>query len=133
MKKTYIDSEGKPFEIDLQPHNISNYDILFHVTLKTRKQSIEEKGLLRKQEPHKSLIETDLIFLSYPIEISTADCFRWNDERYALVILDAKKLKEDGFIFYDDYFGQQDANSKGNHICCDVDIPKEYIKKILEW
>ncbi len=133
MKKTFIDLLGKEFEIDFKEHDISKYDVLFHVTLKDRRKSIEEFGILKNQPQHKSIIDTGLIFLSYPIDMNTSDCFRWKDDYCSLVILDAKKLKQDGFIFYDDYFGSEDQSSKRNHICCDIDIPKDYIVKIVEF
>ena len=133
MKKTYVDLNNEKFDVDLQSHDISKYDVLFHVSLKDRKKSIEDNGILRHQTQHKSLVKTDLIFLSYPVDMDTSDCFRWNDEFYCLIILDAKKLQEDRFVFYDDYFGRNDNSSKRNHICCDVDIPIKYIQEIVEF
>ena|ERR1035437_6675276 len=133
MKKTFKDIEGNPREEELKEHDISKYDYLIHITLKNRRKSIEEKGLLRHQETHKSIIPHGILFLSYPMDNTTGDCFRWSDEHYSMIALDAKKLREDGFVFYDDPFGQQDANSKRNHICCDADIPAKYIKKIFEF
>lgn len=133
MKKKYIDLSGNPFEVELTLHDISKYDVLYHVTLKERRESIEQNGLITLQPQHKSLVQTDLLFFSYPIDYDTSDCFRWSDERYSLVVLDAKKLVEEGYIFYDDYFGSIDASSKKNHLCTDKNIPKEFIKKILEF
>jgi len=133
MKKVFKDLGGSEFEVEFTLHDIEKYDVLFHVTLKERKSSIEEKGILRNQTQHKSLVDTGLLFFSYPVDMNTTDCFRWSDEFYSLVVLDAKKLKEDGFVFYDDYFSRNDQSSKRNHLCCDVDIPAKYIKKIIEF
>lgn len=65
--------------------------------------------------------------------MNTSDCFRWNDEYCSLIILDAKALNEDGYVFYDDTFSSQDQSSKRNHLCCDKNIPPKYITKILEF
>ena len=133
MKKTYKNLLGVNFTIEFKEHDISNYDVLFHVALKEKRKSIEENGLLINQPTYKSLVKTDLLFFSYPIDMNTSDCFRWNDDYHSLVILDAKTLKEDGYIFYDDYFGSEDLSSKRNHLCIDKDIPVKYIKKIVEF
>lgn len=133
MKKTYKDIFGKDFTIDFKEHDISNYDVLFHVTLKERRKNIEENGLLINQPIYKSLVKTDMLFFSYPIDMTTSDCFRWYDDICSLIVLDAKELKKDGYIFYDDHFSSKDQSSKRNHICCDKNIPKKYIKKIIEF
>lgn len=133
MKKTYKDFLGDDFTIDFKEHDISNYEVLFHVTLKENRENIEKNGLLINQPTYKSLIQTDLLFFSYPIDMNTSDCFRWSDEYYSLIILDAKTLKEDGYVFYDDYFSSKDQSSKRNHLCCDKDIPSKYITKIIEF
>ena len=133
MKKTFKNLLGEDNEIDLKEHDISNYEVLFHVSLKDRRKSIEEQGLLKLQPQHKSIIQHNALFLSYPIEMNTSDCFRWDDKYYSLIVLDAKLLKEDGIIFYDDPFGQQDKSSKRNHLCCLDNIPLKYIKKIVEF
>lgn len=133
MKRTFTNLMDQPFEVNFRPHDISKYDVLFHVTLKKNVDSIKEKGLLIKQPMNKSLVQTDLLFFSYPIDMNTSDCFRWSDEHYALVILDAKKLQAAGVEFYDDYFGRKDASSKRNHIVSEVSIPAEFIKDIKTW
>lgn len=133
MKKTFKDLEDSEFTLEFSRHDISKYDVLFHVTLKSSRKSIEGNGLLRNQPSHKSLIKSGLLFMSYPIDMDTSDCFRWSDEHYSLIILDAKKLYQDGYEFYDDHFGSKDQSSKRNHICCDADIPAQYIKKIIEF
>lgn len=133
MKKTFKDMSGGDNEIDLQEHDISKYNVLFHVTLKDRRKAIETQGLLKLQPQHKAIIRHDALFLSYPINMDTTDCFRWNDQYYALIVLDAKLLNIDGYMFYDDPFGQQDQSSKRNHLCCLNDIPSKYIKQIIEY
>lgn len=133
MKKTFKDLQGSDFEVEFTPHDIEKYEVLFHVTLKENRASIEEKGILRNQPQYKSLVDTGLLFFSYPVDMNTSDCFRFKDEFHSLIVLDAKKLKEDGFVFYDDYFSRQDQSSKRNHLCCDADIPASYIKKVLEF
>lgn len=133
MKKTFKAFDDSEYTVDFTKHEIGNYDVLFHVTLKENRKSIEEKGILRNQPQYKSLIETGLIFLSYPIDMNTSDCFRWSDNVCSLIVLDAKRLKEDGFVFYDDYFSRNDQSSKRNHLCCDADIPASYIKKVIEF
>ena len=134
MKKTYAGIDGNEFEAEFTEHDISTYDVLFHVTTKERKSQIEEVGLLLNQEPNwQPFIKTEMLFVSYPIDMNTSDCFRWYDDTCTLVILDAKKLLEDGYIFYDDFWGGVDASSKRNHLCINKDIPKEYIKKIVEF
>jgi len=131
MKKTYIALDGEPHEYDFPDHDISKYDRLFHVTLKGNVPSIEERGLLVKQPTYKSLVETDLLFFSYPISGDTTDLFRFYEETHAVVVLDAKKLHEAGYQFYDDAFSRQDVSSKRNHLATDRDIPKEFIIKTL--
>ena len=133
MKKTFIDLLGEDFTIDFKEHDISKYDVLFHVTPKNRRKYIEEHGILTNQPGTKALVKTDLVFVSYPIDMTTSDCFRWKDDYHALIILDAKALNEDGFKFYDDYFTSEDQSSKRNHLCTDKDIPAKYIKKVVEF
>ena len=49
-----------------------------------------------------------------------------------VIVIDfIKKLKENGYQFYDDYWGQSDQSSKRNHLMIDREIPKEFIKKIV--
>ena len=131
--KTFEDLEGNPFKVEFKEHDISKYDVLYHVASKENRLSLEINGLLRYQPITKSITKTGMLFFSYPINHNTSDLFRWNDDYNSLIVLDAKKLKEDGYIFYDDYFGSKDLSSNRNHICCDVDIPKEYIKKVIEF
>jgi len=133
MKKSYLDLNNDRFDVKFIEHDISKYDVLFHVTLKENRKSIEEKGLLIGQPKYKSMIDTNMLFFSYPIDMNTSDCFRWSDEYHSLIVLDAKKLKQDGFIFYDDFWGSIDQSSKRNHLCCEKNIPKEYITEIIEF
>lgn len=130
MKKTFNDMEGNPFDVEFMEHDINPYEVLFHVTLKDRQPAIKENGLLLNQPQHKALNIKGLLWFSYPINMNTGDLFRWRDESCALVVLDAKKLKEDGFIFYDDHFGMKDQSSLRNHLCIAQDIPAKYIKDI---
>jgi len=131
MKKTYITLTGDPHDYDFPEHDISKYDRLFHVTPKSNLASIEEHGLRLKQPQYKSLVETDLLFFSYPISGDTSDLFRFSEQVHAVVVLDAKKLHEAGYQFYDDAFSQQDISSKRNHLAIDRAIPKEFILKTL--
>lgn len=133
MKKSYLDLNNESFDVEFIEHDISKYDVLFHVTLKENRKSIEEKGLLIGQPKYKSMIDTNMLFFSYPIDMNTSDCFRWSDEYHSLIILDAKKLKQDDFVFYEDFWGSIDQSSKRNHLCCEKNIPKEYITKIIEF
>lgn len=133
MKKQFINLLGNAFDVEFTEHNIDSYEVLFHVTNKTVKEAIVKEGLKIGKPLNKSLIDTKLLFFSYPIDMNTSDCFRWNDKYCSLIILDAKKLKQDGFKFYDDYFGILDQSSKRNHICTDVDIPHEYVSKVVEF
>lgn len=133
MEKKYVNFLGEENTLHLVLHPISKYDVLFHVTLKQNKVGIENNGILVNQEPYKALSKTGLTFFSYPVDMTTDDCFRWSDQYYSLVMLDAKKLKEDKVLFYDDPFSQEDSSSKRNHLCCDVNIDKKYIKQIIEF
>lgn len=133
MKKTFIDLTDQPYEVEFNFHDITKYEHLYHRTLKEIRPLIEKDGLLRNMPRVKSIVETGLLFFSYPVDKNTSDCFRWRDESCCLVVLDAKKLHEDGFVFYDDYWGMEDQSSKRNHLCCDADIPTKYILKILEF
>lgn len=133
MKKTFKDIVGNDFVVEFTQHDISKYDVIFHVTPKTNRKRIEMEGLLLNQPQHKSIIETGLLFFSYPVDMNTSDCFRWSDEHYSLIILDAKMLKEDGYEFFDDYFGRSDLSSKRNHLACERNIPAKYIKKVVEF
>ena len=65
--------------------------------------------------------------------MKTSDCFRWSDEYYSLIVLDAKMLYEDNIEFYDDPFSQEDQSSNRNHLCCLDNIPVKYIKKVIEF
>lgn len=134
MKKTFKNMMGSPFEVDFVKHDISKYDVLFHVSLKTSRESIEKNGLLINQDTYKTLGEpTGMLFFSYPIDYNTSDCFRWSDEHYTLFVLNAEELYKDGFIFYDDYFSSEDQSSQRNHLACDVSIPAKYIQKVIEF
>lgn len=131
MKKKYIDLFDEPFEKEFAPHSIEKYERLFHMTLKTNMASIEKEGLVRFKPQYKSLVQTDLLFFSYPIDNNSSDLFRFSSEFHAVVVVDAKKLAEAGYEFYDDTFASQDASSKRNHLVIDRDIPKEFILKIV--
>jgi len=72
-----------------------------------------------------------MLFFSYPINHTTEDMFRYYDDSY-IVVLDTQELIKDNIIFYDDNFSNQDQSSNRNHLCCEVDIPAKYIKKIIE-
>lgn len=126
------DFVGSPYTLKLEEFDISHYDVLFHFSPKVNRVSIEKEGLKINQPTYKSLIITGLLFLSYPVDRDTSDCFRWHDS-YSLYALDSIKLREDGFIFYKDPFSGQDQSSKNNHLCCTVDIPPQYIKKVFEF
>ena len=133
MTQIFKDILNEEFTVEFKEHDISKYDVLFHVTLKEKRKSIEENGILLDQPLYKSFVPTGMIYLSYPIQYSTADLFRWRDAHHTLFVLDAQKLKEDGFIFYDDHFSKEDLSSNRNHLCCEKSIPKYYIKKIIEF
>ena len=133
MKKTFKDLSDENFDVEFTEHDITKYKALFHVTLLENVDSIHEKGLLRGQPQYKSLVETNMLFFSYPIDQHTGDCFRWNDDIHALVVVDVQKLINAGIKFYDDYFGSADQSSKRNHLCCDADIPADFIKAILKY
>ena len=133
MKKTFINLLGEPFEVNFAEHDISKYEVLYHVTLKETRKQIEENGLLIGQPMRKSLVETNLLFLSYPVNMNTGDLFRWRDESCTLIVLDATALLKDGYVFYDDYFSSKDQSSLRNHLVCEKSIPKEYILKVVEF
>lgn len=133
MTRQYIGLNNNPFTVDFKEHDISGYEALYHVTGKDRVASIEAKGLLLNQPQRKSLIDTGLLFMSYPIDENTSDCFRWHDDTCALVVLNAPELHKDGFIFYDDFWGMEDQSSKRNHLMIDKDIPTKYFLKILQF
>lgn len=42
MKKTYKNILGEDFTIDFKEHDISNYEVLFHVTLKERRKTLKK-------------------------------------------------------------------------------------------
>lgn len=126
------DIDGNPYSIELEPFNTSNYDILFHFSPKSNREKIEKEGLKVNQPTYKSLIRTGLLFLSHPVDMDTSDCFRWHDS-YSLYALDLVRLRQDGFVFYKDPFSGNDQSSKRNHLCCTVDIPSQYIKKVFEF
>jgi RNA:NAD 2'-phosphotransferase (TPT1/KptA family) len=133
MTKTFIDLLGEPFEVTFTEHDISKYEVLFHVTSKQTRSQIEEQGLLIGQPMRKSLVETNLLFLSYPINQNTGDLFRWHDETCTLIVLDAVALLKAGYVFYDDYFSNKDQSSLRNHLVCEQSIPKEFITKVIEF
>lgn len=121
--------DGSPQTAELKPHDINKYEVLFHVTLKERVESIKEQGLLINSPKARFGVEVPLLWFSYPIDMNTSDCFRWHDESCALVVLDTKILTD--IQFYDDWWGMVDQSSKRNHLCCAVNVPKEAIKKII--
>lgn len=133
MTKTFIDLRNSPFEVTFTEHDISKYDVLYHVTSKETRAKIEEQGLLIGQPMRKSLVETNLLFVSYPVNQNTGDLFRWHDSSCTLIVLDAVALLKDGYKFYDDYFSNQDQSSLRNHLVCEKSIPKEYILKVIEF
>ena len=61
MKKTFKDIAGNDFVVEFTQHDISKYDVIFHVTPKTNRKRIEMEGLLLNQPQHKSIIETGLL------------------------------------------------------------------------
>ena len=132
MKKKFISPfNDDTFEKEFTEHDISKYDVLYHVTTKDRIENIKNYGLKIDQPQYKSLIETGMLFFSYPMKHTTDDLFRYYDSSY-IVALDVEKLIKDNIIFYDDNFSNQDQSSNRNHLCCEVDIPVKYIKKIIE-
>jgi len=132
MKKQFISPfNEESFEKEFIQHDISKYDVLYHVTTEDRIENIKNDGLKINQPQYKSLVETGMLFFSYPILHNTQDLFRYYDKSY-IVALDVQKLIKDGIIFYDDNFSNQDQSSNRNHLCCEVDIPVKYIKKIIE-
>lgn len=132
MKKIFKSGfTGEFFEEEFKEHDISKYDVLYHVTTLSRLTSIEKEGLKLGKDLHKSITETNMLFFSYPIEHNTGDLFRCYDDSI-IVVLDAEALHKAGICFYDDNFSDQDRSSKRNHLCCDVDVPKEFIKKIID-
>lgn len=130
MKKIFKNFNGQSFEVEFLEHNISKYDVLYHVTTLDRVLNIEKEGLKIGKNLHKSIIRTNMLFFSYPIEHNTNDLFRCYDDSI-IVVLDAEALYKAGICFYDDYFSNKDKSSKRNHLCCEVDVPKEFIKKII--
>lgn len=133
MTKTFVDLLGETFEVTFTEHDISKYEVLFHVTSKQTRAQIEEQGLLIGKPMRKSLVETNLLFLSYPINKNTGDLFRWHDETCTLIVLDAVALLKVGYVFYDDYFSNNDQSSLRNHLVCEQSIPKEFITKVIEF
>ena len=125
---TYKGLDGQDYTVELNSHDITKYKYLFHVTLKERVESIKENGLVIGSEKARFGVEAPLLWFSYPIAMNTTDCFRWKDDTCALVILDTTKLN--GIQFFDDYWGMEDQSSKRNHLCCDINIPKEAIVSI---
>lgn len=132
MKKIFNNAfNNESFEVNFTKHDISKYDVLYHVTTLDRLNDIKEEGLKISKDLYKSLIKTNMIFLSYPIAHDTSDLFRCYDDSI-IIVLDAEALYNEGFCFYDDYFSKQDQSSNKNHLCCNIDIPKEFIKKIID-
>lgn len=132
MEISLVDLNGDPYTLELEVKDLSSYDVLFHFSPKTNREKIEKEGLKINQPTYKSLVKSGLLFLSYPVDYDTSDCFRWHDS-YSLYALDLNKLREDGYVFYIDPFSGQDQSSKRNHVCCTVDIPPHYFKKIFEF
>ena len=121
MEKEFISLDGKPFTADFPEHDISKYDVIFHVTPKENRDKIDREGLLIGQPANKSLIDHKMLFFSYPVNYNTGDCFRWYDD-YLLVVLDAQELH-----------GRNDGSSLKNHLATDVSIPRKFITKFLEF
>lgn len=132
MKKQFasILNDGL-IEYEFKEHDISKYDVLYHVTTEDRIKSIETNGLEIGHDLNKSITYTNMLFLSYHIDYTTRDLFRWYDNSI-IVVLDAKKIFEDGIIFYDDVFSSKDRSSRRNHICCETNLGTKYIKKIIK-
>jgi len=132
MKKQFTSPfTGETYEKEFNQHDISKYDVLYHVTTEDRIENIEKEGLKINQPQHKSIVDTGMLFFSYPIKHTTGDMFRYYDDSF-IVALDTQELIKDGITFYDDNFSNQDMSSNRNHLCCEVDIPVKYIKKIIE-
>ena len=132
MKKQFTSPfTGETYEKEFNNHDISKYDVLYHVTTKDRIENIKIDGLKINQTKYKSIVDTEMLFFSYPITHTTGDMFRYYDSSY-IVALDTEELVKDGIVFYDDSFSNQDMSSNRNHLCCEVDIPVKYIKKIIE-
>lgn len=128
-----LDDPKETFSVNLTEHLIDEYKGLIHMTPKSNVESIIEKGLLRGQEQHKSLVNTGLLFVSYPVNNDTRDLFRYIEDHHAIVTLDIDSMKAKGITFYDDYWGRNDASSLRNHLACDDDIPVDCIKSIYAW
>ena len=132
MKKKFTSPfSEETYEKEFLQHDISKYDVLYHVTTKDRIEKIKNDGLKINQPMHKSIVDTGMLFFSYPMNHTTEDLFRYYDNSY-IVVLDTEELIKDDVIFFDDYFSNQDMSSNRNHLCCEVDIPVKYIKKIIE-
>lgn len=131
MKRIYESIMGKPYEVEHVIHDVSKYERLLHMTPKKNINSIRKEGLVVGKPQYKSLIETKMIHLSYPVDGNTTDVFRFHEESHAIVVLDAKALAKDGYEFYDDYWTRLDQSSKRNHVCTEQNIPPSYIVKII--
>lgn len=133
MEYSYKIFDGTIRTVELKEYDISKHDVLYHMTGRKNKKSIEASGLLLNKPRYKSMVDTGLLFFSYPIDKDSSDLFRFDEEIHCVIVLDAEQLHKDGYKFYEDFFGSTDASSKRNHVCINRDIPKEYIKKILEF
>ncbi len=89
-------------------------DILYHGTERQVKDSILASGIHRQKRDH--------VFLTDSPEVARAKAMRRHTPP-AVIIIDAKKMAEDGYAFY---------HAK-NDIWLAYDIPKEYILEAKDW
>jgi putative RNA 2'-phosphotransferase len=81
-------SQGHSIEIDLQPSLPP--DVLYHGTASRFVESILKEGLTKQQRQH--------VHLSEKLETATAVGARHG--KPTILIIDAKQMHEDGFLFY---------------------------------
>ena len=88
--------------------------LLYHGTERQVKESILEGGILRQKRDH--------VFLTDSGEIALKKAMRRHTPP-AVIIVDAKKMAEDGYAFY---------HPKAN-IWLTYEVPKEYILEAKDW
>jgi putative RNA 2'-phosphotransferase len=83
-------SQGHSIEIDLALQPIAPPDVLYHGTATRFVESILKEGLIKQQRQH--------VHLSEKLETATAVGARHG--KPTILIVDAKQMYEDGFLFY---------------------------------
>jgi hypothetical protein len=123
--------DGSPIEVELVAV-VPGKEKLVHATPRRNVPSIQAHGLLIGQEPNKSLMPQQAVFLTeFSDDPTTGELFRFYDD-WAVVVIDLTKIPD--HRFYRDFFAAPEMERRGlenRHVMCLEPIPPEAISKVI--